>query len=151
VLHTSAVGHPDQIPVTNMLLQNVQVIGIDQTSSETETSPKLVRAVTLQVDPESGQKIALAQATGTLSLLLRNDFDASLLATSQVTWHDLGPATQAPPVLRVIKREHRKPVAPTPVSEPVVAAPLVEVVRGLKVTQQTITDSATTPGANQPR
>jgi pilus assembly protein CpaB len=141
VLHTTAAGRPDQIPVTNVLLQNVQVIGIDQNSSENETEPELVKAVTLLIDPESGQKIALAQATGTLSLLLRNEFDASLLATNQVTWHDLGPSTQAPPVLRVVRREHRKPA--TSPTVPVVAplpAPQVEMVRGLKVTQQTVTD-----------
>lgn len=150
VLHTSAAGHSDQIPSTRVLLQNVPVIGIGQTSAENETDPKLVKTVTLLVDPESGQKVALALATGTLSLMLRNDFDASLLATQEVGWRDLGPSTQAPTELRVVKREHRAPAASraTPAALPAAAPAQVEMVRGLKVTQQTISD---TPAAAEGR
>jgi pilus assembly protein CpaB len=142
VLHTSAAGHNDHIPSTKVLLQNVPVIGIGQNAADNQTDPKLVRSVTLLVDPESGQKVALALATGTLSLMLRNDFDASLLATEEVTWHDLGPSKQAPAELRVVKRERRKPADLHPALSPEALAEKVEMVRGLKVTQQTVTDNA---------
>lgn len=145
VLHTSAAGRADQIPTTKVLLQNVPVIGIGQNSSENEKDPKLVKSVTLLVDPESGQKVALAQATGQLSLLLRNDFDASLLATQEIDWHDLGPSQQAPTQLRVVKREHRTPaaLATRVAAEPTASASQIEMVRGLKVTQQTVSDTPT--------
>ncbi|MFZ5561810.1 MAG: Flp pilus assembly protein CpaB [Pseudomonadota bacterium] len=142
VLHTSAAGRGDHIPATRVLLQNVPVIGIGQHSAENQTDPKLVKAVTLLVDPASGQKVALALATGQLSLLLRNDFDASLLATQEVTWRDLGPSQQAPAQLRVVKREHRRPAA---LAARLAALPAsharIEMVRGLKVTQQTVSDA----------
>jgi pilus assembly protein CpaB len=151
VLHTSAAGRSDQIPSTKVLLQNVPVIGIGQNSAEHKTDPKLVKAVTLLVDPESGQKVALALATGTLSLLLRNEFDASLLATHEVTWRDLGPSSQAPAELRVVKRERRVPAAlrASDMAVPLPAKVEVEMVRGLKVTQQTVSDTpaAAVPGA----
>lgn len=144
VLHTSTAGRSDQIPATKVLLQNVPVIGIGQNSAENKTDPKLVKAITLLVDTESGQKVALGLATGTLSLLLRNEFDASLLATQEVNWRDLGPSTQAPAQLRVVKRERRVPAGLRPVAVPAAAtatAMEVEMVRGLKVTQQTVTDN----------
>lgn len=149
VLHTSTVGRGDQIPATRVLLQNVPVIGTDQNSSDSDTGPKVVHTVTLLVDTDSGQKVALALATGTLSLLLRNDFDASLLATSDVTWHELNPSkAEEPAPMRVIKREHRTPrkmiLTATPIpAVPQPQQPQVEMVRGLKVTQQQVTDQPT--------
>jgi pilus assembly protein CpaB len=152
VLHTSAAGRSDDIPTTKVLLQNVPVIGIGQNSSENEKDPRLVKAVTLLVDPESGQKVALALATGQLSLLLRNDFDASLLATQEINWRDLGPSQQAPAQLRVVKREHRRPVAlaATAVAAPTLGGAQIEMVRGLKVTQQTVSDSPSGAAAPKP-
>lgn len=153
VLHTSAAGRTDQIPSTKVLLQNVPVIGIDQFSAENKTDPRLAKAVTLLVDPESGQKVALALATGSLSLLLRNEFDASLLATQEVTWRSLAPSSQAPAELRVVKRERRVPPALRAAAAMAVSASQseVEMIRGLKVTQQTVSDSPSgTPPANTP-
>lgn len=138
VLHTSAAGRADQIPATRVLLQNVPVIGIGQSAAENQIDPKLVKTVTLLVDPESGQKVALALATGSLSLLLRNDFDASLLATHEVTWRSLGPSSQEPAQLRVVKRERRDPVAKRAAVAAAPPATQVEMIRGLKVTQQTV-------------
>ncbi|MDF2447219.1 MAG: pilus assembly protein CpaB [Moraxellaceae bacterium] len=149
VLHTSAAGRADQIPATKVLLQNVPVIGIGQNSAENKTDPKLVKAVTLLVDPESGQKVALALATGSLSLLLRNEFDASLLATQEITWRQLGPSSQAPVELRVVKRERRVPAGLRPAAAPATAAHEIEMIRGLKVTQQTVVDTPTTTASTQ--
>jgi len=53
------------------ILQNLRVIAVDQDFDEKTDQPELVRTVTLEVDPASGQKLALAQKAGTLSLSLR--------------------------------------------------------------------------------
>lgn len=156
IIHTSAVGHPDNIPVSRILLQNVLVLGIDQVMSEDAGNPKIVNAVTLMVDVESGQRIALAQATGTLGLMLRNEFDASLLETNDVTWHQLEPGgaipvSPAPAQTRVIKRERRQPKVVVPPAVPAaVVNPQVEIVRGLQVTKQTVPGSAPEPAAAAP-
>ncbi|MGR3321635.1 MAG: Flp pilus assembly protein CpaB [Pseudooceanicola sp.] len=53
------------------ILQNVRIIGVDQQSDERIDTPEVARTVTVEVTPEQGQKLALAQQAGTLSLTLR--------------------------------------------------------------------------------
>ncbi len=53
------------------ILQNVRVIGVDQQSDEESDEPGIARTVTVEVSPEEGQRLALAQQAGTLSLTLR--------------------------------------------------------------------------------
>jgi pilus assembly protein CpaB len=53
------------------ILQNIRVIGVDQTSEEAKDRPEIARTITVEVSPEQGQKLALAQQAGTLSLTLR--------------------------------------------------------------------------------
>lgn len=60
---------------TDLLLQNVRVLGIDQEASEKKDKPQVARAVTLEVRPDEAQKLTLAGSVGTLSLALRNAFD----------------------------------------------------------------------------
>lgn len=59
-------------PITDVLLQNVKVLGIDQDASDQKENPKVVRAVTLEVTPPQTQKLMLASQVGTLALALRN-------------------------------------------------------------------------------
>jgi len=53
------------------ILQNIRVIGVDQDTNEQSDQPEIARTVTVEVSPEQGQKLALAQKAGTLSLTLR--------------------------------------------------------------------------------
>lgn len=53
------------------ILQNIRVVGVDQQSDEGSDAPEVARTVTVEVSPEQGQKLALAQKAGTLSLTLR--------------------------------------------------------------------------------
>lgn len=56
---------------TVTILQNARVIGVDQAADEQIDSPEVARTVTVEVTPEEGQRLALAQEAGTLSLTLR--------------------------------------------------------------------------------
>jgi pilus assembly protein CpaB len=56
---------------TVTILQNIRVIGVDQTAEEQTNTPEIAQTVTVEVTPEDGQKLALAQKAGTLSLTLR--------------------------------------------------------------------------------
>jgi len=154
ILHTSTVKASDQLPVTRVLMQNVQVLGVDQVSSGDDAKPKIVNAVTLLVNPENGQRLTLALATGSLSLLLRNEFDASLLATTNMVWSKMVTEEVVRVVARprVVVRERRVVVvvkqpapataAPAPAEKP---SDRVEVIRGLNVTRQEV---PSTPAAN---
>jgi pilus assembly protein CpaB len=54
------------------ILQNIRVVGVDQQADELNEQVQVGRTVTVEVTPEQGQKLALAQRAGTLSLTLRN-------------------------------------------------------------------------------
>jgi pilus assembly protein CpaB len=53
------------------ILQNVRVLGVDQDADMATDQPEVVRTVTVEVTPQQGQVLALAQEAGTLSLTLR--------------------------------------------------------------------------------
>jgi pilus assembly protein CpaB len=76
-------------PITDLLLQNVKVLGIDQEASEDKEKPKVARAVTLEVTPRQTQKLTLATEVGTLSLALRNRQNAEAYPARTITVDDL--------------------------------------------------------------
>jgi pilus assembly protein CpaB len=57
---------------TYTILQSILVIGVDQNANEQSDAPQVARTVTVEVTPEQGQKLALAQQAGRLSLSLRS-------------------------------------------------------------------------------
>ena len=56
---------------TDLLIANVRVLAIDQSANDSRNDPQVARAVTIEVTPEEGQKVALASQIGTLTLALR--------------------------------------------------------------------------------
>ena len=55
----------------DLILQNVKVITVDQAADVRNTGAKVANAITLEVTSEEAKKLALAKATGKLSLTLR--------------------------------------------------------------------------------
>ena len=70
VLVTRQIGDGSQ-QVTDVLLQNVRVIALDQNATGADGKPSVARTATLEVDQLAAQKLALAQQIGSLSLVLR--------------------------------------------------------------------------------
>jgi pilus assembly protein CpaB len=62
-------------PVTNTLLQNIEVLAAGQKTSQKDGAPMSVQAVTLLVDPEGAEKVAHAIHEGEIHLVLRNPED----------------------------------------------------------------------------
>lgn len=89
--------------VTDVILQNVQVLGIDQLSDQDREKPVVARTATVAVTPEDAQKLALAQQAGTLGLALRNATSVDQVPTERVVQRDLAP-NSAPPPSRHVKR-----------------------------------------------
>ncbi len=77
-------------PETTILLQNVQILGIDQQASEDSQEPRVVRSVTIAVTPSQAPKIVLAYSVGKLTLALRNRGDADPSRATRITVADLG-------------------------------------------------------------
>jgi pilus assembly protein CpaB len=79
---------------SEVVLQNVRVLGIDQMADERLEKPAVVKAVTLEVDVTGAQKLSLAASVGTLSLMLRKAGEAENQYSRRITLSDLsGPST----------------------------------------------------------
>lgn len=94
IMLTRAADRVNQ--TTEILLQGVRVLGIDQDASEQKDKPVVAHAVTLEVTPEQAEKLTLAATVGTLSLALRNMGNVDEVATRPVGLGDLR-ASVAPP------------------------------------------------------
>lgn len=79
-------------PITDVMMQNVRVVAVDQDPSESKTEPRLGKTVTLLVDQEGAQKLALAGTVGSLSLALRNAENQDAFMAQTVGTRDLGQA-----------------------------------------------------------
>jgi pilus assembly protein CpaB len=117
-------------PVSKIVLERMLVLAVAQEASQSETKPKVVSAVTLEVSPEEAEKLDLARSVGTLSLVLRNQIDKDPTATVGARKGDLlrNEAPAPVPTAKVTR------VAPPPrarVSRGE-AAPKVEVIRGVQ-------------------
>ena len=109
---------------SDLLLQDIKVIAVDQIASQQKDQPLVAKAVTLEVTPFQAQKISLATNVGSLSLILRKAGDSAMVQDRRVTEADLGEA-EARPV----------PQAPTkaqPAPVPVYSGATVNIIRNLK-------------------
>jgi pilus assembly protein CpaB len=74
---------------TQVVLQNVRVLAIDQVADERVANPAVAKSVTLEVDTVGAQKLGLAGTIGTLSLMLRKAGEPDTEKPLQVTVKDL--------------------------------------------------------------
>jgi pilus assembly protein CpaB len=74
---------------TDVLLQNVRVVAVDQIIDQRSEKPAAIRSATLEVMPQDAKRVALAGAVGSLSLMLRKAGEVSGGAMGRVTAKDL--------------------------------------------------------------
>jgi pilus assembly protein CpaB len=111
---------------SDVMLQHVKVLAVDQLINERQDKPTIAKAVTLEVSTEQAQKIMLATDIGKLSLILRQQGAENTGAMARrISESDLGMAE--------IK------IAPVPAQTTGVAQPqarsnmaTVEILRGMK-------------------
>jgi pilus assembly protein CpaB len=129
---------------TDVLLQNVKVLGIDQRAADDDKDkkdkPVVAKAVTLEVSTEDAQKLTLGSSIGSLSLALRNYSSPDPVMTRSVSVDDLFP---------MVKTEK-----PTVASSKVeIVKHSIEILRGTDAMSYdvskggTVTISASPPGA----
>jgi pilus assembly protein CpaB len=106
-------GSPKRQSYSDILLEHVKVLAIDQVASEGEGQPTVAKAVTVEVTKEQAQKILLATNIGKLSLILARPVESKPDPNHRVSEKDIG---RSEPL--------RPPPAPPPPA-PVVAAPIV--------------------------
>lgn len=90
VLITREIPNADRTAqVSDILLQNVRVIAIDQQAKNADGTPKIAKTATLEVTPFDAQKLALAQQVGELSLVLRKPGEQNNPVVETVSLNDL--------------------------------------------------------------
>lgn len=140
--------------ITDVVLEKIRVIAIDQNPDESKTNPAVGKTATLEVDPVGAQKLALAQKVGSLSLALRNVTSIEDGANMTVTQSDLGGGWRSAPARRAQSSPglaglppgfyseypamppRAGPMAPraAPAAPPRPSGPTVEIIRGTKPT-----------------
>ncbi len=80
--------------VTDILLQNVKVLAIDQVADDRKNDAQVSSTATFEVDTVDAQKLALATGVGTLSLALRAAGSVDAAQPRRVTLGDLNPAAE---------------------------------------------------------
>ncbi|API60606.1 Flp pilus assembly protein CpaB [Tardibacter chloracetimidivorans] len=89
VLITRTLPGEGDRTITDILLQNIRVLGIDQQASENTDKPVVVKTATLEVSQLDSQKLALAQQVGSLSLALRHNGNMAPEPVRTVSLNDL--------------------------------------------------------------
>jgi pilus assembly protein CpaB len=89
VLITRQLPNEANSQATDVLLQNVRVIAIDQQAKNADGTPKVAKTATLEVNPVDAQKLALAQEVGTLSLVLRKPGEQNNPVVETISMNDL--------------------------------------------------------------
>jgi pilus assembly protein CpaB len=87
---------------SDILVQHVKVLAVDQIINERQDKPTVARAVTLEVTTEQAQKILLASNVGKLSLILRQAGQTNPEYAKRITEADLsliGPPRMPAPVV----------------------------------------------------
>jgi pilus assembly protein CpaB len=85
ILTISSYGGGSQDAIAKTILQNVEVLAAGEKTEQKGNKVITVQAVTLLVDPEGAQALALASSEGKLHLALRNPTDEETLAVDPVT------------------------------------------------------------------
>jgi pilus assembly protein CpaB len=113
---TPGANGPEQF--SDVLLQHVKVLAVDQLVNERQENPTIAKAVTLEVDTDQAQKILLATNVGKLSLILRQAGESTPVPAQRVTEKDL---SRPEPV-----------AAPAPAPVPVRNSITVSIIRNMK-------------------
>ena len=75
--------------VTDVLLQNIRVIAMGAQAKDSDGKPIPARTATLEIVPIDAQKLALGEAAGSLSLVLRKPGDPNNPVVETVSLNDL--------------------------------------------------------------
>lgn len=145
IMLTSTFQKSSKRLTTRTLMQNALVLGVAQEASQKKDDPKVVKSVTLLVTPIQAKKLILAQAIGTLTLVLRNEGDTQVVSPDEViSFEELTGVSEVAPTPSVVEEPKPEPKpepkAEPPKKRPVYRAPAnrVDVIRGLSIKRETV-------------
>ena len=89
-------GESSNKAATDLLLQNVRVLAIDQHADDRSEKAIVAKAVTLELGSEDAQKVTLASTLGALSLALRGAGWTDIGRTLRITSSELNAGSAEP-------------------------------------------------------
>lgn len=102
--------HGSDRATTETILMDINVLAVDQTSTQDKNEPVVVRAVTLEMTPQQAEILVRAREEGRIQLTLRNPSDD---AQPQLVAEQLPePAPRPAPPARKVRQEPRRTEAP---------------------------------------
>jgi pilus assembly protein CpaB len=107
----------DKNSYTDVLLQNVRALAVDQLADERSEKPTVAKAVTLEVTTDEAQKLTLGSSIGALSLVLRAAGMTTASATRRIGSASLGEhemQSQSSAVAVIMRGMERKEYSVTP-------------------------------------
>jgi len=121
-----APGRNGNSNITRTILENVPVLAAGQkVEQDREGKPQTVPVITLLVNPEDADKLAMASTEGKIQLALRNTVDTKLVNPQPVLQTVLFSGPEPPPAPPVrVARKAAPPAPPSPY--------IVEVITGTK-------------------
>jgi pilus assembly protein CpaB len=131
-------GNSSGSSYSDLILQLVKVLAVDQLTGERNEQATVAKAVTLEVTAVEAQKVLLATNIGKLSLILRQAGAGSPEDNRRVTERDLAQVELSPPPQKKVAVD---PPAPPPAAIPARRSntATVSIVRGLKREEYTVT------------
>ena len=123
VLLTRDLNTGDGSPrlVSDVVVQNVRLLGVDLNADPTSNKPAEPRTATLELTVEDAQKLAVSASLGQLSLALRRNGASELAAVHPISGQDLGAIGAS------VRTANAVQAAPAPVA-PLQATPAVQAV-----------------------
>lgn len=100
--------------VSDLVIQNVRVLGMDLNADPNSTKPAVAHTATLEVTAQDSERLALAAQAGTLSLALRRTGAIELQPVRAVGQGDLGPTGVALPRAISVRHVRRAKAADAP-------------------------------------
>ncbi len=101
--------------VSDIVIQNVRVLGMDLNADPNSTKAAVAHTATLEVTPQDSERLALSAQAGSLSLALRRTGAVELQPVRAVGQGDLGPTGVGGAVAISVRHVHR---ARPPISAP---------------------------------
>lgn len=107
--------------ISKRFLEKILVLAVAQEVNRDDSKPRVVNAVTLEVEPEQAEMIDLARSVGNLSLVLRNQIDNNPNKTTGITKESLLSTDQ-----NLTENKSNLPVTskPTKITEKSITKPL---------------------------
>ena len=142
VVSLTNMGGNSEKPFSKTVLENVEVLAVAQEIEGDKDKPQVVKVVTLLVNPEEAERLALASREGgSLRLAIRNYEDSKIVLTRGTDIEGLMRAFSAAPALPSLRSQS---IGARPVEAPRVPTVDVQILRNGK-TSESISFIANSP------